>query len=143
MLRAIERGLIVSRPLSQSPYDFITDFGDLPEALQGRSPECRRSISRVQVKSVSVPDRHQAGYRISAGFGGSSRRPYSAREIDFLAALVIPEDAWYIIPVYAFAPSKTVRLNPRHPIRDRFARYREAWDLLTKEHLARRSKTGL
>src|SRR5579859_4166036 len=85
MLRAIEHGLLVSRPLSAAPYDFITDSHAL--------------LRRVQVKSVSAPDRHQAGYRISAGFGGSSRRPYSAREIDLLAAFVIPEDAWYIIPV--------------------------------------------
>ena len=115
-LRAIEHGLIVSRPISPAPYDFITDSGGF--------------FRRVQVKSVSVPDRRQAGYRVSSGFGGSSRRPYSARQIDLLAAFIIPAAAWYIIPISAFAPCKTIRLHPRDPTRDRFGRYREAWDLL-------------
>lgn len=116
MLRAIERGLIVSRPLTQAPYDLITDSNG--------------AMRRVQIKSVSVPDRRQAGYRISSGFGGSSRNAYSAREIDLLAALIIPEDAWYIIPVSAFAPRKTIRLNPSDPAKDCFIGYREAWQLL-------------
>ena len=116
LMRATSLGLTISQPFGDAKYDFILDNG--------------RHLHRVQVKSVSVPDRCQAGCRISSGSGGGSRRPYTAREIDFLAACILPEDVWYILPVAAFAPVKTIRLCPDRRLRDRFAPFREAWELL-------------
>jgi hypothetical protein len=34
-------------------------------------------------------------------------------EIDFLVAHIVPEDAWFVIPVRAFTPRKTVRVYPK------------------------------
>lgn len=128
LLRATECGLIVCRPFGDAKYDFVLDNG--------------RRLYRVQIKSVSVPDRRQSGYRISSGFGGSSRQAYTACEIDFLAAYIIPQGIWYILPVTAFAPIKTLRFPPQTPasaVRGnpvlrtysvRFEAFREAWELL-------------
>ena len=39
--------------------------------------------------------------------------PYTADEIDFLAVYIIPEDTWFIIPVRAFTPLRSLHLYPR------------------------------
>jgi hypothetical protein len=58
---------------------------------------------------------------------------YSAQEIDFIAAYVVPHDVWYIIPVAEIASRAHIRLYPEGSIRHGgalFEQYREAWDLL-------------
>ena len=113
--RAAGLGLIVSKPYGESArYDFMVDNG--------------RDRWRVQVKSVSAC--HRNAYRISSGRGHSSKRAYTARDIDFLAAYVFPHDAWYIIPVRALRRVKTFCLAPHFPSRRRFEPFREAWGLL-------------
>ncbi len=121
LLQALTLGLAVAKPYGDNvPYDFIVDNG--------------RRTFRVQVKSVSRFD--LGSYRLSTARGGRGKSPYSPREIDFLAAYIIPEDAWYLIPVRAFAPRKSLRLCPangRPGSRPRrLERYREAWHLLTR-----------
>jgi hypothetical protein len=62
-----------------------------------------------------------------------SRNPTGGPEaIDFLIALVVPEDAWYVIPVEAFAPRIHLWLYPREHA-GKYQRYREAWKLLGAE----------
>lgn len=116
LARAVRMGLTVSSPYGESAtYDFIVDSG--------------ARLHRVQVKSVSLPD--GGSYRISSTRGSRTKRRYTATEVDFLAAYVIPHDAWYIIPVCAFTAVKTVRLCPHRPSHRRFEPFREAWSLLT------------
>ena len=50
-------------------------------------------------------------------------------QIDFLAAYVIPRDAWYIIPVSAFDSIVSLNVAPHRRSNGRFEQYREAWDL--------------
>lgn len=115
MRKAIGLGFAVAKPWGENHrYDFIVD--------------CAGHLTRVQVKSVAVPQ--YDAYRISAGAGHRSKRAYTRRDIDLLAAYVIPEDAWYLIPVSAFSPVKSLRLCPHRPSRRRFERFREAWHLL-------------
>ena len=53
-------------------------------------------------------------------------------EIDFFAVYVIPQDAWYLIPVGAIPRGRTiVTLFPHFPqARGHYERFREAWQLL-------------
>ena len=120
LLKALTLGLAVSKPYGDNvPYDFLADNG--------------HRILRVQVKSVTRFD--LGSYRLSTARGGRRKSPYSAQQIDLLAAYIIPEDAWYLLPVHAFAPRKSLRLCPsngRPGSRPRrLERYREAWRLLT------------
>ena len=105
---AVRRGVIVSKPHEGSRHDFIVD--------------CGTRLWRVQVKSTNQPWRR--GYQVSTK--GSSGGPYSAREMDFLAAYVTPLKHWYIIPHRAIKGALTICLGPN----SRFARYRDAWHLL-------------
>jgi hypothetical protein len=69
-------------------------------------------------------------YRIAASSGSRRKRGYSSAEIDFLAAYVIPCDAWYIIPVAAFDSIVSLNVAPHRPANGRFEKFREAWHLL-------------
>jgi hypothetical protein len=56
---------------------------------------------------------------------------YTEDEIDFLAAYIVPLDLWYVVPVKAFAPSKSLRFYPEgESLRGRYEKYREAWWLM-------------
>jgi len=115
LLRALTLGLRVSKPYGENcPYDFIVDNG--------------RRLLRVQVKSVLIPQ--EGFYQVKTAGGNRSKRAYSPRELDLIAAYVIPADAWYIIPLRALAGRKTIRVCPHRPSRRPFERFRNAWDLL-------------
>jgi hypothetical protein len=112
--KAMELGLMVLKPWGDSArYDFVVDSGE--------------RLLRVQVKSTRClcGDR----YAVSA-HGCDPAVGYSAEEIDFLVAWVVPEDAWYVVPVEAFAPHKHLWLYPRGEHAGQYEKYREAWELL-------------
>jgi hypothetical protein len=118
MLQASLRGLIVAKPYGDSRrYDFITDAG--------------RRLWRVQVKSSA--HRHGNGYIVNATARRHSREVYSAAEIDFLIAYIIPTNTWYIVPVAALRRTnfsvypEGCRRGPRYGI---YEKYRQAWHLL-------------
>lgn len=116
MTRAAEHGLRVIKPWGDSSrYDFVVESG-------GR-------FLRVQVKSTSNRRRNLYACAIQ----GTSRRPYTAADIDFFAIYVIPTDTWYIIPVEVASRVKyVIGLSPHNP-RCPNACYEEAWHLLQVE----------
>src|SRR5262245_36865351 len=100
MAKAMEYGLIVSRPYGDSArYDFLVDANG--------------KLSRVQVKSVS--QMNGISYKIGATHGDSTKHAYRPDEVDFMAAWVIPCDAWYIVPIARIFPRKTIRVCPHRP----------------------------
>ena len=107
-VEALRRGVIVAKPHEGARYDFLVD--------------CGRRIFRVQVKSTSA--KVQRCYRVNA-FGGSGIR-YTGGEVDILAAYIIPEKEWWIIPLRALHGAGSAVLTRG----GRLARYREAWHLL-------------
>jgi len=122
VVKATSMGFVVSKPYSDSePYDLVI--------------EENRRLLRIQVKSVFTTSRW--GYSVSVqrhsrGYGRPATQ-YSAEEIDFIAAYVVPHDAWYIIPVFEIISRAHIRLYPEGAKRNDgalFEKYREAWDLL-------------
>ena len=61
-------------------------------------------------------------------------KPYDPGDFEYLAALVVPEDAWYIIPFEYLPPGGThITFHPCAPSLKGFDRYdcwRSRWDLL-------------
>jgi hypothetical protein len=118
MLQASLRGLIVAKPYGDSRrYDFITDTG--------------RRLCRVQVKSSAR--RSGNGFVVNATSRRHSREIYTAADIDFLIAYIIPRNAWYIVPVTALhAASFMVYPDGcrRGAPYARYDQYRQAWPLL-------------
>jgi hypothetical protein len=121
MAEAIRRGYKVLMPWGDSqPFDVAICFGS--------------HIVRVQVKSTTC--RVGMGYRCE--FERNSRTsPYTVKQVDFFAACVIPENAWYLIPARALAKGdhlkKVAMLCPAQPLetnRYLYEGYREAWSLL-------------
>ena len=117
--QAIALGFMVAQPYGTNhPFDFIVQGG--------------RNLWRVQVKAVS----HMRGglyALITRRSQGQRLRAYSKSEVDFVAVYIIPENAWYILPVCEVAKRVTLLFRPQGYHRpDIYAHYREAWHLLRK-----------
>ncbi|HUK86792.1 MAG TPA: group I intron-associated PD-(D/E)XK endonuclease [Terriglobales bacterium] len=117
MTKALALGLRVARVYGDSArYDFFVDAG-------GR-------LSRVQIKSAW----HLSGstYRLATQHGAPlGKVPYRARELDFVVGYVVPEEAWYVVPVGALTRRRSFWVYPHRPdSRGRFEQYRDAWHLL-------------
>jgi hypothetical protein len=115
--KAASLGFGVARPYGDSDrFDFIVLSGE--------------HFWRVQVKSSSAVQ--YGAYMVNAQRSANGRSiPYTASEIDFLVAHIVPEDAWYVIPVRAFTPRKSIHVYARGDSRSGlYGQYREAWCLM-------------
>jgi hypothetical protein len=111
MTRAAEHGLQVTKPWGETArYDFAVEH------------EAR--FVRVQVKSTMF--RENDGYSCTVR---GCRGPYVGEPFDFVAAYLIPEDIWYIIPAGSFQGQGSIGLYPRLK-KSKYGRYKEAWHLL-------------
>ena len=111
MTRAAEHGLQVTKPWGETArYDFAVEY------------EAR--FVRVQVKSTMF--RENDGYSCTVR---GCRGPYVGDPFDFVAAYLIPEDVWYIIPAGKFEGQGSIGLYPRLK-KSKYGRYKEAWHLL-------------
>jgi len=110
--RATAEGLRLGQPWGESAgYDFTV------EQASGR-------IVRVQVKSTIF---HEGkGYSCTLK---DSRGPYRGNPFDFVAAYVIPEDLWYVLPVKIVKGMWSVGLHPELE-KSKYGEYEEAWYLL-------------
>jgi hypothetical protein len=94
------------------------------------SPDPSPPLWRVQVKcstQLSEGLYHLNAHRRSGG----RAVPYLPGEIHFLAAYIIPEDTWYIIPLQAFLGRSSLLFRRRRDHRPGlYDAYREAWHLL-------------
>jgi hypothetical protein len=117
LLKAVGLGFKVTRPWGDSErYDFIVDAG-------GR-------LLRVQIKCTAAL--RARGYHIQPihFVYGKSKVVYTAQEIDFLVAHIVPLDVWYVVPVEAIAAGTSLRLYPDYDCKQaRFEQYKEAWHL--------------
>jgi len=116
---ALRKGFKVLKPWGESSsYDIGVEYG--------------RHFFRMQVKSTS----YQIGNGYLCAFKPNRKgRRYTTKSVDFFAAYVIPENAWYVLPSSAVLKTKSndLMLCPvRRPKRDlyRYEGYREAWNLL-------------
>lgn len=111
MTRAIELGLPISKPWGDSgSFDFVV----------GRT----RRFFAVQVKSTV--------FELESGWVckvRSGNKPYPPGSFDFLAAYVVFEDAWYIIPEEDVLGMENISLHTETN-RANYEKYREAWHLL-------------
>jgi PD-(D/E)XK endonuclease len=120
MFKAAGLGFGVAKPCGDSErYDFILDSGT--------------RLWRVQVKSTYVERAHS--YIIKAkGSTDGKRQAYTAMQIDILVAYIVADDAWYVIPIRAFAPRTQLKFYPSGNKKGGlYEKYREAWHLMKAE----------
>ena len=114
MTSAAEHGLCVSKPWGETAhYDFIVD-------AKGR-------LLRVQVKSTSS---HRHGCYLCGVH--PTRGVYATGDFDFIAAYLVPEDLWYIIPAEIIDGRESIMISPNLKTA-KYARFRQAWNLLKGE----------
>jgi hypothetical protein len=113
MLLSYEKSFIVSKPFGDNAkYDVIVDDG--------------KSLERIQIKSTSRKDTSSGAdcYSCLVSHGRDSKQQYTKKDIDSVVIYVIPENAWYKIPIEEIK-GKTVKLYPhRVPHRESYERYR-------------------
>lgn len=109
----LKQGFIVSDPVVDSGYDFITDWEGI--------------INRVQVRSTSVPQKRSAirtRYRIKC---------HSKGNWTVLAAYIQPTAALYFIP-WDMCMSVNMDFPLKATSKSRYGKYKEAWELLKETH---------
>jgi len=119
LAKACSLNFPVAKPWGDSQrYDFVLDS--------------EHGLWRVQVKSTARF--FHSRYCVGAV---SDVAAYSAHDIDFLAAYIVPHDLWYIVPIQAFAGAQCLYFYPHAGRNSRYERYREAWCLFTCARKAR------
>jgi hypothetical protein len=115
LARATDLGMTVIRPWGDSfHYDMVVEW--------------EGSLLRVQVKST-IRRRCNSYYFTLRG----AIRRYTRDDFDFLAAYLIPEDTWYIIPSeVALTNINQICITPGSST-SRYEPYREAWPLLKEK----------
>ena len=147
---AARHGFGISKPFGESErYDIILDplhFGSpqndpplhrarkkYPQHSNHLSAATRPRLIRVQVKSST--QFVNGLYRINSGRRLHGRVvPYSLAEIDFIAAYIIPEDSWFILPLPHILGQISLLFRPiRSRIPGVYDAYREAWHHLREQ----------
>ncbi|MGC1372745.1 MAG: group I intron-associated PD-(D/E)XK endonuclease, partial [Candidatus Sulfotelmatobacter sp.] len=121
LYQASQRRFAICKPWGDSErYDFILDNRPQPEV----------HLFRIQVKCTDAL--RADAYETRATYTvGKRRAVYTKRDIDFIAAHVVPLDIWYIVPVEICTPQPMLRFYPhRQAKKMRLEKYREAWQLL-------------
>jgi hypothetical protein len=137
LYQASQRRFAISKPWGDSErYDFILDNRPIPGACPERSRKPVPSLSkevhlfRIQIKCTDCLRADAYETRATYEFAGR-HIPYTKRDIDFIAAHVVPLNIWYILPVEVCTPQPMLRFYPHRQARKmRLEKYREAWRLL-------------
>src|SRR5579859_5606141 len=118
LYKAANRNFGIAKPWGDSrKYDFILDSGSLLNRMQIKCTECLRAGAYETRATYTV---------------GKGRAVYTKKDIDFIAAHIVPLDIWYIIPVEVCTPRPMLRFYPHRKAKKmRLEKYREAWHLLT------------
>jgi hypothetical protein len=114
-VQAIERGLIVSRPILDTyAFDFVV----------GNS-----KTFRVQVKTTSKAGKW-GRYKVMTSKGNKNKKSYSKECIDIFAIYLADIDTWYIIPI-EFLETVTISIYPHKE--GWHQQFYEAWHLLQRD----------
>jgi hypothetical protein len=81
----------------------------------------------VQVKGTIAELPNAKGYMCSVS---TNNKRYQAGAFDFMAAYVIPQDAWYNIPAKLILGLRYISLCTTNGGEAKYEQYREAWHLL-------------
>jgi hypothetical protein len=117
--KAMSLGYVVGKPYGQMHrYDFFVEGGQNVWRVQVKTSTCMRD-GKYQLCVQRITHRRVVAYKKS--------------ELDFVAAYLMPEQTWYILPVSEVAGRRSILLPPHDfPRKNAFAQYREAWHLLGK-----------
>jgi hypothetical protein len=117
--KAMSLGYVVGKPYGQMHrYDFMVEGGNRLWRVQVKTSTCMRD-GRYQLCVQRITHRRVVAYKKS--------------ELDFVVAYLMPEQAWYVLPISVIAGRRSLLLAPPgFRGKNRLAQYLEAWHLLGK-----------
>lgn len=124
---ALCRGLTVSIPSIEVPYDCIVDNGE--------------KLLRVQIKAtfkMSSEGRNKPRYKISVAHGANKKIPYTSAIVDIIALYVQPLDRWYFFPVEDAAVA-SVNIYPES---EKYSSFRDNWGIFFKKEITESQFSG-
>lgn len=134
MANAARLGLKVAKPHGDSSrYDVLVEGEGKLHRVQVKSTTfkrngCHQCLCFWRTKPPQSKN-HPAG-NASSPLSKRTAQQYSEQQTDFVAAYVVPEDTWFIIPASEIR-TKSMHLPPRdQPERNRYGQFLEAWHLL-------------
>jgi hypothetical protein len=112
-------GFVVGKPYGKMHrYDFFVEGGQNVWRVQIKTSTCMRD-GRYQLCVQRITHRRVVAYRKD--------------ELDFVVAYLMPEQAWYVLPITVIAGRRSFLLAPPgFRGKNALAQYREAWHLLGK-----------
>lgn len=113
--KCLSRNIAINSPVADiHGYDFLLD---MPSGFK-----------KIQVKSVCRPciKKHSYSVSICRGF---DKRSYTKGDYDYVAAYLIQDDIWYIIPFDEIGERITIRIFPKSD-KSKWNGYKEAFHLL-------------
>ena len=127
--KAASMGFGVAKPYGDSErFDFIVSSG--------------HRLTRVQVKSCYKASYRGYGVR-ACGNAHRGKEMYTAAEVDVIVVYLVPEDAWYVIPIAAIGKRYRLYFHPNGRRREmyQYEQYREAWWLMKAKHRMGRARS--
>jgi PD-(D/E)XK endonuclease len=115
LYKATGLGFAVAKPYGDSErFDFVVISGP--------------RLWRVQVKSI--------GKAAKNGYGVHTCEIYHPRDVDWIVVYVVPEDAWYVVPIEAIGGRQSMYFHPSGSRWGlcRYEKYREAWWQMRPDH---------
>ena len=134
MARAAQAGLKIAKPHGDSgAFDVIVEGAGELHRVQVKSTVVQRGDCYVCDCSFGSYQPGNGSRGVKHGGPHTWRirhKSYSPAEVDFVAAYIIPEDTWYIVPI-GKGTARTMLLPAKTRSRpNRYDSYREAWHLL-------------
>lgn len=128
LLLNLEMGYTVSRPFGeQSRYDLIVDTGITLERVQVKSTSRKDLTNGMDCYNCQVYTQGYVKRKYVKSNSNSKKyilKKYTKKEIDFIAIYVVPEGAWYKIPIEEIN-GYNVKLYPHRKSRtNKFEKYR-------------------
>lgn len=119
-LMAAKKRIAMAKPYGETlPFDLV--------AIPRRKPY---PLFKVQVRCCAFHDNFVYHLHLRKNSG---RDPFEPGDFDYMAALLIPDAAWYIIPFRALPKTVFTTLHPRQPNKSKWGKldqYRDRWDFL-------------
>ncbi len=131
LAKAIALGFTVSKPYGDNlAFDFVVRAAGRTSYVQVKSGWARTHGAYQIRTSHLVRQSRKGGRRIN--------RAYRKTEVDFIVAFIVPENAWYVIPVAAVQHTPGIAVFPHVDCsRGKYERFREAWHLLAAPQRAK------
>ena len=130
------RGFVPCTPEWNIPMDsIIVRYGEWNKIL-------RVEVKQSMQESPKGSGRYVIELRGSQGIGGTTGSKKGSERlhdygvsVDVIAAYIVKEKCWYIVPEKAVKGQMSFSVNPSNPKKNEYEKYRNGWDILNEMYV--------